>query len=180
MAWLSVPRRRRVARRATRVDVDEAPAGVVSNVGRAEDPMSVMTRSIVINAPVGEVFEFARDPSRFVAAIPGFTTQLAVLTSDGVGSLTHATVHELGMHFAGTVEYIEVAPEESIAAKVSFPGEQPTWALTFEPLDSGTRLTMRAERHVNVPVVGRGIEAFDGPGARDDGRAVAHGSQGAA
>ena len=72
--------------------------------------MSVMTRSIVINAPVGEVFEFARDPSRFVAAIPGFTTQLAVLTSDGVGSLTHATVHELGMHFAGTVEYIEVAP----------------------------------------------------------------------
>jgi hypothetical protein len=80
----------------------------------------------------------------------------------------------------GTVEYIEVAPEESIAAKMSFPGEQPTWALTFEPLDSGTRLTMRAERHVNVPVVGRGIEAFDGPGARDDGRAVAHGSQGAA
>lgn len=160
MAWLSVPCRRHVARRTMRVGLDEAPAGLVSNVGRAEDPMSVMTRSIIINAPVGEVFDFAKDPSRFVAAIPDFTTQPAVLTSDGVGSVTHATVHELGMHVDGTVEYTEVVPEERIAAKVSFPGEHPTWAFTFEPLDGGTRLTMRAEWHVNVPVVGRGIEAF--------------------
>ncbi|MGA8046580.1 MAG: SRPBCC family protein [Dermatophilaceae bacterium] len=119
-----------------------------------------MTRSIVIRAPVGEVFEFAKDPSRFVAAIPDFTTQDAVLTPDGVGSVTHATVHGLGMHFTGTVEYTEVVAEEKIVAKVSFPGEHPTWTFTFEPLDGQTRLTMRAQWHVNVPVVGRGIEAF--------------------
>lgn len=46
---------------------------------------------------------------------------------------------------------------------MSFPGEHPTWTFSFEPLDGGTRLTMRAEWHVNVPVVGRAIEAFKAP-----------------
>ena len=116
--------------------------------------MSVMTRSIIIKAPVNEVFEFAKDPGRFVAAIPDFATRAEVLTPDGVGSSTHAYTHGLGIHFEGTVEYTEVVANQRIVAKVSFPGEHPTWTFTFEPLDSWTRLTMRAEWHVKAPVVG--------------------------
>jgi uncharacterized protein YndB with AHSA1/START domain len=117
--------------------------------------MSVMTRSILIQSPVSEVFEFARDPSRFVAAAPGFATRATVLTPDGVGSSTNASLHGLGIRFEGTVEYTEVFASERIVAQVSFPGEHPTWTFTFEPWDGGTRLTMRAEWHVKAPVVGR-------------------------
>jgi uncharacterized protein YndB with AHSA1/START domain len=103
--------------------------------------MSVMTRSIIIPAPAARCSSSA--------------TRVKVLTPDGVGSSTHAYVHALGIHFEGTVKYTEVVANERIVAKVSFPGEHPTWTFAFEPLDGGTRLTMRAEWHVKAPVVGR-------------------------
>jgi uncharacterized protein YndB with AHSA1/START domain len=122
--------------------------------------MSVMARSIDIKAPVREVFEFASDPGRLLAELPGFETRDVVLTPGGVGSSTRASTREFGVRFEGTVEYTEVVPDERIVAKVSFPGEHPTWTFSFEPIDGGTRLTTRAEWHVNVPLMGRGIEAF--------------------
>jgi hypothetical protein len=126
--------------------------------------MSVMTRSIVIGAPVSEVFEFAKDPGRFWATSPEVATRDVVLTPDGVGSSTHIYSHGAGLHMEGTVEYTEVVADEKVVAKVSFWAEHPTWTFTFEPVDGGTKLTVQGEWHAKVPVVGK---VMDGMEARE-------------
>ena len=120
--------------------------------------MSTMSRSIIIDVPVGTVFEFAKDLGTFWSCWPGVALRDVEIKPEGVGTSGRLYSHFLGIHMEGTVEYTEVVPNERIVAKVSAAGEHPIWVFSFEAVDGGTKLTAEAQWHVNVPAVGKPIE----------------------
>jgi len=120
--------------------------------------MATLTRSIMIDAPVEEVFDYALD-IRNLWAIPDVGLADVTLTPDGVGSQARLFTHFLGFHMSMGLEYLEVVRPEKIVAKVtSFSPDRPMWTFTFEPAGSGTKLTVLGEWHIAVPAVGKPME----------------------
>lgn len=121
--------------------------------------MAELTRSVTINAPVEEVFDFALDV-RNLWNFPGEEIALAdvELKPEGVGTSCRIWTHTLGFHVEGKLEYTEVVRPERIVAEVHFFGESPTWTFTFEPADGGTTMTGTGEWHMKMPVVGGTFE----------------------
>jgi uncharacterized protein YndB with AHSA1/START domain len=120
-----------------------------------------LTRSIDIEAPVEKVFDFALDIGKFWTSWPEEVAVRDVeLKSDGVGTSATLFTHFLAIHMEGTMEYIEVVPNERIVAQVHFFGESPTWVFTFEPAEDGTKMTAEGEWHAKVPVVGKRLEGM--------------------
>lgn len=121
--------------------------------------MATLTRSVTINAPVEEVFDYALDV-RNLWALPGEPVALVDvdLKPGGLGTSARIWTHFMGFHMEGGLEYTEVVRPERIVVQVGFSMEHPTWTFTFEPDAGGTRLTGTGEWHVGVPVVGRTYE----------------------
>ncbi len=123
--------------------------------------MAKLIRSIEIDAPVEQVFDFALDVGKLWGSWPEEAVVAEVKqTPDGVGSTATLWTHFLAIHMEGTVEYTEVVPNERIVAHVHFVAEKPTWVFTFEPVDGGTKLTAEGEWHVSVPAVGKSLEGM--------------------
>lgn len=122
--------------------------------------MSMVMRSVTINAPVEEVYAFASDPARLWTCWDGIAVREVKVTPEVVGSSVRVYTHVFGLHLEGGVEYTEAVPNERIVAEVHFPGEKPTWTFLVEEADGGTTFTARAEWHVGLPGVGRPIEAL--------------------
>jgi uncharacterized protein YndB with AHSA1/START domain len=121
--------------------------------------MATLTRSVVIDAPVEKVFDYALDV-RNLWAFPDVALANVELKPEGIGSSARLFTHFLGFHMEGGLEYTEVVRPERIVAKVSFFAENPTWTFTFEPVDDGVKLTVRGEWHIGVPAVGRPLEGL--------------------
>ena len=119
--------------------------------------MATLTRSIVINAPVDSVFDFALDIRQLWNAKDVALTDVDI-KPEGVGTSARLYSHLLGFHLEGGVEYTEVVPGQRIVAQAHWFTEKPTWTFTFEPADGGTRMTAQGEWDVKVPVVGKPIE----------------------
>ena len=133
----------------------------VRESNRKVSVMAKLMRSIEINAPVEQVFDFALDVGKLWGSWPEEVAVAEVeLTPGGVGSTARLWTHFLAIHMEGTVEYTEVVPNERIVAHVHFVGEKPTWVFTFEPVDGGTKLTAEGEWHVKVPAVGKSLEGM--------------------
>lgn len=119
--------------------------------------MATLTRSIIIDAPVDRVFDFALDISHLWKA-----QDVALMDVDikpeGVGTSARLYSHLLGFHLEGGVEYIEVVPGQRIVAQAHWFAEKPMWTFTFEPADGGTKVTAEGEWDLSVPVVGKPIE----------------------
>ena len=123
--------------------------------------MAKLLRSIEIEAPVEEVFDFALDVGKLWTSWPEDVAVRDVeLKPDGVGTSARLFSHFFAIHLEGTIEYTEVVPNERIVAKVPFFGESPTWMFTFEPAEGGTKVTAEGEWHVRVPVVGKRLEGM--------------------
>jgi uncharacterized protein YndB with AHSA1/START domain len=122
--------------------------------------MAKLTRSVTVDAPVEEVFDFGLDLARLWSSWPDVAVRDVDQKPEGVGSSLRMYGHFVGIHVEGTVEYTEVVRPRRIVATVGFGREHPTWAFTFDPVDGGTRLTAEGEWHVNVPGVGRPIEGL--------------------
>ena len=121
--------------------------------------MSILTRSAVVDAPVETVFEYALDP-RKLWSVPDIALAEVEVKPEGAGTTARIWYHFLGFHLEGGLEYKEVTRPERIVIEVNFFMEHPTWTFTFEPLDGGTGLTMRAAWHVKAPAVGSIMDAI--------------------
>lgn len=119
--------------------------------------MATLTRSITISVPTERVFDHVLDIRKFWVW-PDIALTDVRQTPDGVGSTARIWTHVLGFHMEGRLEYTEVLRPERIEATVGFALEHPTWTFTFEPVESGTKLTAQGEWHVRVPAVGRAFE----------------------
>jgi uncharacterized protein YndB with AHSA1/START domain len=121
--------------------------------------MATLTKSVVIDAPVAKVFDYALD-IRNLWAVPEVALANVELKPEGTGSSARLYSHFLGFHLEGDLVYTEVVRPERIVAKVSFFAEHPTWTFTFEPGDDGAKLTVTGEWHVGVPAVGKPLEGM--------------------
>ncbi|AUM15671.1 MULTISPECIES: SRPBCC family protein [Rhodococcus] len=117
--------------------------------------MAKMSRTTTIEAPVAEVFEFAKDVGKLWVCFPDCAVRDVDLTPDGVGTSAEWFEKLLGLHLKGRVEYTEVVPGERIVARSSM---GPVWTFTFAPQDGATSLTLDCEWTLDVPVVGVPVE----------------------
>jgi uncharacterized protein YndB with AHSA1/START domain len=122
--------------------------------------MATLTRSVTINAPVEEVFDYTLDV-RNLWSMPDVAVADVDLKPEGTGTTCRIWSHMLGFHVEGGLEYTEVVRPERIVAEVSFFMEHPTWTFTFEPVAGGTKMTGTGEWHVGVPVVGSAVERMN-------------------
>jgi uncharacterized protein YndB with AHSA1/START domain len=124
--------------------------------------VATLTRTVTINAPVEEVFDYALDV-RNLWAFPGQPVALkdVDLKPEGVGTSARVWTHMFGFHMEGGLEYTDVVRPERIVIQVGFAMEHPTWTFTFEPVAGGTKLTAAGEWHVSVPLVGKTYEKME-------------------
>lgn len=122
--------------------------------------MATLTRSVVIDAPVEKVFDYAVD-IRNLWAVPHVGLADVVQEPEGVGSTARILVPFLGFHMTMGLELTEVVRPERIVAKISsITLDRPTWTYTFEPVGDGTRFTVHGEWHINIPAVGGPMEGL--------------------
>ena len=120
-------------------------------------PGAKLTREVTINAPVEKVFDVVRDIGRFWVYFPDVAVREVKVTPEGVGSSARIYTHELGLHFEGIAEIVEVVGNQRVVVKVTFGPESPLWTFSFEPVEGGTKLAAEGEWHVDIPGVGKPI-----------------------
>ena len=121
--------------------------------------MSVLVRTITVNAPVEKVFDHVLDP-RNLFTMPDVALADVALKPDGAGTTARVWSHFLGFHLEGGLEYTEVVRPDRIVVEISFLMEHPKWTFTFEPVEGGTALTGQGEWHVKIPAVGGRYESM--------------------
>ena len=109
--------------------------------------------SIVVNAPVGEVFAYANAPSTMPDWMSALVEVRNVIGS-GAGLQWEWTYKMAGVHVRGQsviVDYIlnECATHQGIGML------SVDWTTMVEPHDGGTKLTAKLEYTIPVPVLGR-------------------------
>lgn len=121
------------------------------------EPGATLTREVVINAPVEKVFDVVRDIGKLWVHFPDVAVREVKLTPEGVGSSARMYTHELGLHFEGVAEVVEVVPNQRVVVQIRFGPESPRWTFSVEPVADGTKLAAQGEWHVNIPGVGKPI-----------------------
>ena len=115
--------------------------------------MAFYEGSIVVNAPVSEVFAYANAP----ATMPDWMTALVEVRNvigSGAGQQWEWTYKMAGVHVRGQsviVDYIlnECATHQGIGML------SVNWTTKVAPHDGGTKLTAKLEYTIPVPVLGR-------------------------
>jgi ligand-binding SRPBCC domain-containing protein len=98
--------------------------------------------SLHIEAPVGTVFDFFKDPANWAAlASGGVEFRDVVLTREGLGTHYGWRARLLGIPLQGLNVFTEFVPNRRITDRSSSSLEG-TWTYDFAPEGSGTRLTV--------------------------------------
>lgn len=116
--------------------------------------MQRFTEVIHINAEPKEVFDYAVDPATVGR---GMTVRPVYETAEGVGNVYEWTFRVLGVPFTGVMIYTEYEPDRRLVFRNVGSVETDT-AWNIDPEPGGTRLTIEATVHVNVPLLGRFVE----------------------
>ena len=127
------------------------------------------TRSVHIDAPVKQVFDFVKEPPHFFAALPGSEDEPDVLTDvqltpEGIGSTYRWKTRMFGIPMHGVMTRDDYLPNMRI---VDHSSTGPTWTWTFQPAGSGTTLTLRFDWATKAPMVDKVVDRFGWHGDRD-------------
>jgi len=122
--------------------------------------MATVKRTVVIDAPVEEVFNYIADPMNEVQFIPSIVEVSDVTrTETGVGSHYRWAYKMFGMRFRGESTCTEYVPHERMVTD-SRGGIVSTWTYTFQPEDGATKMTLTIDYTIPVPVLGKFAEAL--------------------
>lgn len=105
-----------------------------------------ITESVIIDRPIDEVFAYAGEPSNDPQWSTAFVE--ARMTSDGPlakGSTFTEQMRFLGKRFDIECEVTEYEPGQRVAFNVAAGSNTGVHVRTFEPMDSGTRVTLLTE-----------------------------------
>jgi len=116
--------------------------------------MQTVENSTTINAPAQKVFEYIDDPMNDPEWLIGMVEVHDVEGLPGVGRHFHWTFKMVGIPLKGQSTTIEHVPDRRTVTE-SQGGVSSTWAADVEPEGEGTRLTMKVEYTVPVPVLGK-------------------------
>jgi len=115
--------------------------------------------TITINAPVEKVFDYVNQPTNLPEIWPSMVEVKDVQRLPNGGTSFRWVYKMAGMRFEGTTEDTEYVPNQRVVSK-STGGIESLFTWTFQPEDSGTKLTVEVEYTVPIPLLGKIAEAF--------------------
>jgi carbon monoxide dehydrogenase subunit G len=118
--------------------------------------MTLVTKKVVVDAPLERVFAYVNEPSTMAEWLPGMVEVREVIGT-GLGQQYEWTYKMAGLLLRGQSTVVElVANERAVHQSIGTIGS--TWTYTVEPRDEGTALTVEVEYTVPVPVLGKLVE----------------------
>jgi coenzyme Q-binding protein COQ10 len=121
--------------------------------------MVKISRSVVINAPVEKVFEYATNPESLLEFWPSMVEVKDVHAGQGVGDNYRWVYKMAGMRLEGQAECVEYTVNEHVTMK-NTGGVPSTFVWNYSPENGGTKVTMEAEYTIPVPLLSKLAEAF--------------------
>lgn len=116
--------------------------------------METFEKSIIINALPEKVFEYIDEPMNDPEWMIGMVEVHEVEGPPGVGRHFRWTFKMVGVPLKGQSTTIEHVPNRRTVTE-SQGGVSSTWAADVEPEGEGTKLTMKVEYAIPVPVLGK-------------------------
>ena len=121
--------------------------------------MAKMEKSVTINAPVQKVFDFMADPRNLPEVWPSMVEVRDVQPAPAGGYNFGWTYKMAGMRYEGASETTEfIANQHNVTE--SKKGIQSKFTWDYKPEAGGTKLNVRVEYTVPVPLLGKLAEAF--------------------
>jgi uncharacterized membrane protein len=121
--------------------------------------MATITKSVLINAPVERVFEYATKPANLPEIWPSMIEVKDIHAGSGVGDHYNWVYKMAGMTFEGKSECTEFAHNERMVVK-NTGGIPSTFVWTYAPEHGKTKVTVDVEYEVPVPLRGKVAEAY--------------------
>jgi uncharacterized protein YndB with AHSA1/START domain len=121
--------------------------------------MAKIRRSIVIDAPVEEVFDYVEEPANIPQYWPS-VIEIKDVDQLSTGGFRMTAVYKMaGVRFEVESECTEFIPNQRTVYR-SEGGVSSTATWIYEPHDGGTKATMENEYTVHLPVLRRLAESF--------------------
>ena len=114
--------------------------------------------SIVIDAPLSDVFSYANDPKTFPDWVQGMIDVRDVIGT-GEGQQYEWTFKMVGIQFRGQSVAVNYVQDEC-AAYQSIGMIESIWTNIVESSDGGTKLTIKVDYSIPAPVLGKLAEAL--------------------
>lgn len=117
--------------------------------------MSVVEKSIVIRAPVEEVFAINEDPRRVMEFVPGILRVSDYsYTPKRVGDIARITYSVLGLRFPSKVTVLEWAKNERMVTKMEG-ALKGTLTFSFTHVEGFTRVVWRVDYSMRGGILGQ-------------------------
>ena len=121
--------------------------------------MAKLEKSVTINAPVNKVFDFMGDPKNLPEVWPSMVEVKDVQPLPAGGYNFSWTYKMAGMRFQGSSETTEfIANQHNVTE--SKKGIQSKFTWDYKPEAGGTKLNVKVEYTVPIPLLGKLAEAF--------------------
>jgi uncharacterized membrane protein len=116
--------------------------------------MAKIAKSILINAPVEKVFDFMAEPNNLPEIWPSLVEVRNVQPLPN-GSYSYDWTYKMaGIHIEGHAEWTEFVKNQRVVDK-NESGIPSTFIWTYQPEDSGTRVSVSVDYTVPGAVLGR-------------------------
>jgi carbon monoxide dehydrogenase subunit G len=115
--------------------------------------MKKHTTSFHVDVPLEVAFAYMADPATTMPAMSKM--ELIHETPEHIGTVYRYEERFLGLRFTGLFVVTEFVENERIKGEFSGGLEEGEGLWTFEPVDSGTDVTVEPDFRVRIPVVGR-------------------------
>jgi uncharacterized membrane protein len=116
--------------------------------------MAKIEKTLVINAPIEKIFNYIADPANLPSIWPSME-QIKEVVSLPSGGTSFKWVYKMaGMRIDGASDTVEFIANQRITTK-SMSGIENTFTWNFQPEAGGTRVNLRIEYTVPVPVLGK-------------------------
>jgi len=120
--------------------------------------MASYENSIVIEAPLRDVYAYVNEPTTFPDWVHGMIDVHSVIGT-GEGQQYEWTYKMVGMQFRGQSVAVDYVKDEC-AAYQSIGMIESIWTNIVEPQDGGTKLTVKVEYSIPAPVLGKLAEVL--------------------
>ncbi len=122
--------------------------------------MTVIEKSIVINAPIEQIFEMLNDPHRIQQFAPDVSRVEEVReTPNHIGASFRAVYSVMGIDIPTTFTVIDYAEPHKLVARMEG-GQTGTFSWQMEPHGDATRLTVRIDYQLKGGLLGRAVDAL--------------------
>jgi uncharacterized membrane protein len=121
--------------------------------------VTTIDKSIVIDAPLKEVFSYLDEPVHLPEIWPSMVEVKEVKPLPKGGHRYHWVYKMAGIRFEGESETVEFEPDRHLVSKAT--GQIPaTFDYTFTPIDGKTKIEVKTEYEIPSTLLGKVKEPF--------------------